>query len=162
MAEYILLGAMALVVVALLFLRANAAVCFLALCAGSVLVASSGDNMSLVASSLTSGMSSAAYVARIVLIAVPFLACLYITRGQVSKALMPFSLIPAVCAALLAALLLTPLLPPELEVQVTATQTWELLMQYREPITGVGVVSSIILLSFTVKKPKDKHKKGHH
>lgn len=162
MAEYVLLGAMALIIVVLLYLRSNAAVCFLALCAGSVLVASSGDNMSLVASSLTSGMSLAAYIAQIILMTVPFLACIYITRGQVPRSLMLFSLIPAVCAALLASVLIVPLLMPEVETQVTATQTWEVLMQYKEPITGVGVVSSIILLSFTVKKPKDKHKKGRH
>lgn len=162
MVEYILIGASALIVVALLMLRANAAICFMALCAGSVLVASSGDNMGLFATSLTSGMSAASYVARIALLTVPFLACLFITRGQVHKVLLPFSLIPSVCMALLTVLLLVPLLSSEFVAQVVVTQTWDLLQQYKEPITGIGVVSSVVFLSFTMKKPKDRHKKGHH
>lgn len=162
MTEYILMAAMAALTVLILFLRANAAVCFMAVCAGSVLVEASGSNMGLVASSLTSGYGSASMIAQIVLLFVPLLACLWLVRGQVPKSLLILNFIPAVCTALLSAMLLIPLLPEDIRSQITDVQTWQLMTQYYEFVVGAGLVSSILLISMTIKKPHDKHKKGHH
>lgn len=162
MVEYSLLAAMSAAVVILLFLRTNTAICYLALCAGSVLLLSSGDNVGLVASSLTSGMGNAETIAKVGLLFAPLIVCAVLMRGQVSKWLLAFSLLPAVCIAFLGTVLLVPLLATGLQDSIKATGTWGMLTQYQETFTGVGLVASIMLLSMTVKRKEDKHKKGRH
>lgn len=161
MIEYILLVILAAIVVAQLFLRTNTAVAFFAVCTGSVLVAFSGDNMGLIASSLTSGMSSASNIAKIVLLFLPLLVVAIIMRGQVHKALLPLNILPAVCVSLAGLIFLYPLLDASIKTQIDSTETWQLITQYRELIIGIGIVSSVVLLAFTSRRPKDKHHKKH-
>jgi hypothetical protein len=162
MVDYSLLAAMAAVVVLLLFLRTNTAVAYLALCGGSVLLLSSGDNVGLVASSLTSGMSAAAMIAKMVLLLTPLAVTAVLLKGQVSRGLLLFSLVPALCIAFLSAVLVVPLLDDSLRITVQDTDTWNLLVQYQEMFTGVGLVASIIMIAMTLKHPHKKHKKGRH
>lgn len=162
MIEYILMGVMAALVLGLMILRTNTAICFLALCAGSVLLSSSGDNVSLLASSLTSGISTSTNVARIILLLTPFAVCAIMLRHHVHKSLMPLAFIPAVCTALLAVIFVTPLLSDGTEGSIVATETWEILIQYQELLMGLGLVTSIVLLAFTIKKPHEKHHKKRH
>lgn len=161
MIEYTLLAAMAAAIVLLLFLRTNTAVGYLALCAGSVLLLSSGDNVGLVASSLTSGMNSAAMIAKVVLLFAPLVVCSVLLRGQISRWLLVFSLIPALCISFLGTVLVVPLLSDGLRTTIQATDTWSLLVQYQETFTGVGLVASIIMISMTIRQPHGKHKKHH-
>lgn len=162
MAEYILFAAAAALIIAMLFLRTHTAICFLALCAGYVLLGVSGDNAGLLASSLTSGMSSSAMIARIALLFVPLVICGFLLRGYIANKLLVFAFIPATCTALLGVILVVPLLPAGTEQVVRQTETWSLLGQYHETIVGVGLVSATILIAVTLKRPHDKHKKGHH
>lgn len=161
MVEYSLLAAMSAVVLVLLMLRTNTAVGYLALCAGSVLLLSSGENIGLVASSLTSGMSAAATVAKLSLLFAPLVVCSVLLRRQVSKWLLVFSLIPAACIAFLGTVLAVPVLSPGLQESIKATNTWDLLVQYQETFTGIGLVVSIVLLSMTIKRKEGKNKKRH-
>jgi len=160
MVEYIMLAMMAAVVIGMLFLRTNTAVAYLALCAGSVLLLSSGENIGLVASSLTSGMSSAATIAKFMLLFAPMTVCAVLLRRQVKKWLLLFSIVPAACAAFLGTVLAVPLLSGELQDTIKATNTWDMLVQYQEAFTGIGLVASIMLLSLTIKN-KEKGKKKH-
>lgn len=162
MVDYVLLGAMAALVILLLFLRTNAAICFFALCAGSILLSSSGQNMSLIASSLTSGMSTSTNVIQIALLFTPLAVLAALLRGHVHKSAVPLGIVPAICTALLSVIFVTPLLSDGTEGAIVASQTWEILMQYQELIVGMGLVTSIVLIVMTVKKPHDKHKKGKH
>lgn len=162
MIEFALLAAMAAVVVVLLFLRTNTSIGYLALCAGSVLLLSSGDNVGLVASSLTSGMSSAAMIAKIALLVTPLVICSILLRKQVSRWLLLFSLVPAVCVAFLGTVLIVPLFSDGLRTSIQATDTWSLLVQYQETFTGIGLVASIMMIAMTIKNPHDKHKKKRH
>lgn len=162
MIEFALLAAMAAVVVVLIFLRTNTAIGYLALCAGSVLLLSSGDNVGLVASSLTSGMSSAAMIAKIALLVTPLVICSILLRKQVSRWLLLFSLVPAVCVAFLGTVLIVPLFSDGLRTSIQATDTWSLLVQYQETFTGIGLVASIMMIAMTIKNPHDKHKKKRH
>lgn len=162
MIEYVLLGAMAAVILAMLALRTNTAICFLALCAGSVLLSSSGVNFSLVASSLTSGMDTSTNVARIVLLFAPLVVCMVALRKHLKKYQVVLGFIPAVATAMLGAIFVAPELSDGTEGALAGTQTWEILMQYQEFIVAFGLVASIILIVLTVKKPQEKHKKGRH
>ena len=162
MIDYILMGVMAAMVLLMLILRTNTAICFFALCAGSILLSSSGDNMSLIASSLTSGVSGSSNFVRIALLLAPLVVCIFLLRKQVPKGLMPMAIIPAICTAALTILLVTPLLAEDLQAKIAVTETWEVLMQYKEPLVGIGLVVSVVLIALTVRRPHDKHKKGKH
>ena len=156
------MAAMAAVVVLLLVLKTNTAVCFLALCAGSVLLSASGDNIGLVATSLTSGAGLSSNIAQILLLLVPLLVCMVVMRAQLHRAMLPISFFPAVCTALLGALFVIPLLPDNVKQAVTSGQTWSLLQQYQISIVGLGLVISLVMVALTSKKSSDKHKKGNH
>lgn len=162
MVEYVLLGAMAALVLAMLALRTNTAICFLALCAGSVLLASSGDNMSLVASSLTSGLDSSTNVMRIVLLFAPLVVVMVALRKHLKKYQLALGFVPAVTTAFLAAIFVAPELSDGTQGTLYATETWRQLTQYQEFIVAFGLVSSIILVVLTIKKPESRHKKGKH
>lgn len=159
MAEYILMGVMAAMVLLLLILKTNTAVCFLALCAGSVLLAASGENAGLIATSLTSGNGTSSNVVKVVMLLVPLAVCMILLRNQMPTHLMPLAFIPAVATALLATLLTVPLLPDNIRQPIVVTETWEILRQYQEAITGIGLISSLVLLSMSLKRPHGKHKK---
>lgn len=150
------------IVLALLWLRSNVAICFLALCGGSVLLASSGENLSLIASSVTSGIDGSTNIAKIALLLVPLITCAFITRRQAPKSLFAISFVVAISTALLTLLFIEPLLSEDLQNQVIETETWALLEQYREFIVGVGLVVSIVLISMTIRRPHDKHHKKKH
>lgn len=162
MTEYILLAVAAAIVVIMLVMRTHTAICFLALCAGSVLLGVSGDNVALLASSLTSGMSYAAMTARIILLFVPLAVCVVALRGYIRKSLLPLAFVPAVSTALLAVMLSVPLLTDSTETTLRQTETWAILVQYQEFIVGVGMVAALALIIATIKKPQGKHKKHRH
>ncbi len=162
MTEYILLASMAAVVVLLVILRTNTAICFLALCAGTVLLASSGANTSLIASSLTSGVSSSANIARIALLFAPLLAAALLLRNHLHKSLLPLAVVPAIATAFLGAIFIAPELSSGAESTIVNTETWRLLVHNQEAIVVFGLAVSILMIAMTVKKPHDKHKKGRH
>jgi hypothetical protein len=162
MIEYVVLALVAAVVLLMLVLRTNTAISFLALCAGSVLLMSSGTNSALIASSLTSGLDSSANAVRIVLLCVPLVVCMIMLRGHLKKSQLPFAFLPAVATALLAVIFVSPELSDSTEVALTNTTTWSLLLQYQEAVVVVGLVSSLILLLVTSKKPEDRLHKGKH
>jgi hypothetical protein len=163
MTEYIMLGVMAAVILVQLLLRTNVAIAFFALCAGSVLLSATGDEASLVASSLTSGIDTSTNVVKIVLLFAPFAVCVVLLRKHLSAALLPMALIPAACSALLGAIFVTPLLTDGTEGAIMQTQSWEVMVQYQEPIVVLGLVFSMVLVALTIKKPHSKsHKKRGH
>lgn len=162
MVEYVLMAVMAAFAVLLIFLRTNAAVSFFAVCAGSILLNSVGSDMGLIASSLSSGFGAAPSITNIILLVLPVLVCAWLARQQVPKSLTLLNLLPAVCSSLLLTLMLVPLLDENIRNQIQDTETWTLLTQYNQFIVGVGLVSSVVLVSMTIKKPHEKHGKKHH
>ena len=162
MVEYILIAVAAAVLLAQLLLRTNTAIAFFALCTGSVLLDATGENASLLASSLTSGIDTSTNIVKIVLLLAPFVICIILLRKHVSATLLPLAFLPATCSALLAIIFSVPLLSDGTEGAIVLTQTWEILAQYQEPLVVFGLVTSMVLVAVTIKKPHHPHKKGHH
>lgn len=164
MSEYLLLGGMAAVLLLLFLLRTNTGIVFLTLCAGTLLLSATGSDVSLFASSLSSGASASSGVAKIALLTLPALCLAAFLRKQIPRHKWLFGIVPGVAAALLAPLLIVPLLSGGVQGSIGSTDTWDLLTQYQGTIVAVGVIASIITIAFTVSKPhdKDKHKKGRH
>lgn len=162
MTDYVLLIIMAAVLLGLLLLRTHTAIVFFALCAGQVLMNASGENVGLVATSLTSGMSSSSNIAQVVLLLAPAVACAIILRGHLTAAILPLAFLPAAATALLGALFVTPQLAAGAAVTISATETWSLLSQYQEPVVVIGLVSSIVLIALTIRHPHTRHHKKKH
>ncbi len=165
MTEYILLGAMAAIIVLLMFLRTNTGIVFLALCSGTVLLGATGADASLFASSLSSGLAVSTDMARIGLLILPAITCAAFLRKQIPRHKLFFAAVPAIAIALLLVLLVVPLLSQSLQDRVGATDVWSLMAQYQSVVVAAGVAASIVTIAFTVVKPengKGKHKKGKH
>ncbi len=165
MTEYILLGIMAVVTVLLLLMRTNTGVVFLALCAGTLLLSAAGVEVSLFASSLSSGLNASVGIAKIAVLLSPALVCAVFLRKQIPRSKAIFAFVPALAIALLAALLVVPLLSEGLQGSIGSTEIWEILHSYQSPIVTTGIVASVITIAFTISKPdhgKEKHKKGKH
>jgi len=163
MVEYIILGTMALVTVMLLMLRTNTGVVFLSLCAGTMLLNATGADASLFASSLSSGADISGSVAKIAVLLLPAVITSLFLRKHVSHGQILITFVPAVATAMLGVLLVVPLLSSSVQASVGSTEVWSMLTQYQGTIVTIGIVSSIICIVLTVKKPHHvKHRKGKH
>ncbi|MCA9347881.1 hypothetical protein KC867_00565 [Candidatus Saccharibacteria bacterium] len=159
MAEYVLIAFVVLFSLLLVVLRANSAIAFMALCLGSLLVSGVGDSAGLLASSLTSGASLASSISKLVVLLLPLVLVVFLTRGQIKKSQLFINLLPAVASALLGVVLAESLMPGSWSEGFRATEFWTYISDYYEFILGVGAFVSILLISITNRRPSDKHHK---
>jgi uncharacterized MnhB-related membrane protein len=162
MIEYLLLAIMAVATLLLLILRTNTALCFLALCAGYVLLGASGDNAGLIATSLTSGAQAADTIVRLTLLLSPLLVITFLFKKQLSNGVILLSVVPALATAALGVLFVVPVIGGELAANISATELWRRLTVFQEFIVGVGIVVSVIVMAITLRKMDTSHKKGRH
>jgi len=154
-------AAIALPALLMLWLRTNAAVVFLALCAGNVLVTLSGKDAQLLTSSFTSGNQVAAHAVMIIMLLLPAVLMIFILRKTVAKSKMPFQLLPAVATGVVGILLVVPQLTPLAQSTVAANQVWQQLLLYEEFILLVGVFGSLLVAGVSKHHKSDDHKKKH-
>ncbi len=157
--EIILGAAVGLVAILLLVLRTNAGVVFFSLCAGSVLATQLGGKASLLSSSVIKNGDINHGVIYIAMIVLPALLSAFFMRGSVKSSRMIFNLVPAVAVGALMALLVVPLLPGELRLQLSNNVTWDILQQYQPAILVGGIISSVLLLALTSHRKDKKHHK---
>jgi Ca2+/H+ antiporter len=156
----VLIGLVLLPIVLLFLLRVNAALVFLSLCLGNVLVQFAGDD----ATSIVSGASSSAYATastiQLALLVAPAFLTIIFMMGTVHDKKKFFNIIPAAATGLLLALLAIPLLPPGLAHNITALDQWQ---QVTDMQSGVVALSTLVCLVFLwSSRPKhDKHSKKH-
>jgi hypothetical protein len=155
----VLIVAIAVPVLLLVLLRANAAVVFLSLCAGSLLVRFIGDDANLVGSAVANNSHIVSQYSEIVLLFLPVLLAIFITRKSVPASKLLFNVIAAVAFALLAVVLTVPLLPAGAQHVVVSTQGWKLLEHNKSLVVGAGVLASLIVLWIVQPRPGKRH---HH
>jgi hypothetical protein len=162
----VLIAVMAIApVVLLLLLRVNAAMVFLSLCLGSVLVQFVGrDAQSLV--NLFSGTHAVnSYGVSLGLLLLPavftMLVMIATVRGKIALIL---NLLPALSVGLLALLLAEPLFSPGLRGTIGATSAWQQVERAQVLVVSLGAIISLLFL--WLQRPKraahDKHKRGQH
>lgn len=152
MTSLIVLAALAAVpVILIVFLRVNAAIAFMSLCLGSVLVTYTTSDAASIASGLASHPSSS--VVRwisIALLLVPFILATLFTRKNVKgKAKHVLNFIPALATGVLLALLVTPLLGGSLQNQVQDQELWHTLDNLQTAILLGGAFFSLLFLLIT-------------
>ncbi len=144
----ILMGLIAVVpIVLIILLRTNAALVFLALCAGDVLSKYLGDDVVRMYQTFSSntGGNDLAYV-RIGLLLLPAILTLVFLSRSVSGARHAINVVPAVLTGAVTSLLVVPLLPAGSKFSIYGTQAWSVIQQFQGVIVGAAVLASMLML----------------
>ncbi len=141
-------------------LRANGAVVFFALCAGSVLATFvSSDSANILNSFIPkSGTVNLSLVQLALLYAPAFFAALLL-RKSLSGTKAMFNIVPAVATGTVGALLAVPLLPGGVHHNIISNSVWTSIDQYQSLIVAVAVLISLIGIRLNRSKSS---KKGKH
>ncbi len=159
MIPLIVLGALvALPVLLALILRVNALFVFLSIGAGYFLQFALSDDVDLAFATVIRG-SNSIVVARLVLLFLPLLLTLFLTRKSQGKSLI-LQIVPLIFSALLLVTITLPLLPPGTEGAIYDTPYGNNLRQAGDLIMSVAVVSNLVLL-WMLHKPAKSHGKHH-
>jgi hypothetical protein len=140
------------------FLKSNAALSFLALCGGFAVITLSGSDIQhlIGQTKITSLTSNNIDLA---LLIVPLLFSLFFTfRSVSSKNGRLFSIVPALCAGGLLAIVAAPMLSSGLQADVTDSKFWHDLQNIQSYVVGVGLLASLLLLWSGGAKHAKKHK----
>jgi hypothetical protein len=156
----VLIGLVALPVVLLFLLRVNAALVFLSLCLGNVLVQFAGSDAVSIVSGASSGANLTASTIQLGLLVAPAFLTIIFMMGTVTDKKKFFNIIPAIATGVLLTLLAVPLLPPGLAHNILALDQWQ---QIIDAQSGVVAASTLVCLVFLwASRPKhDKHGKKH-
>ncbi len=158
--EVALIAAAVLTTLLLLILQTHAAIVFLSLCAGSVLIAYIGNDAQNAASVFSLGASNNSdYIVRIVILLVPVVLSALALRGTMQGPRLIMNLVPAIAVGLLSVLLVVPLLPPGLEESIQRARSWQELVRYQDMVVFIGAVSSLLILWLSHRSSKKEHGK---
>ena len=138
------------------FLKSNAALGFLALCAGFVLSTSVIGNLKHLLSE--TNLSVTNDTLGLILLLVPLVGTLLLTRRTHSKGVgLLLQLAAALAAGGLLALSAGPLLATSSQFNVTSSSFWMDLQNIQAGIIGVGAFISLVLIWFASSKHPKKH-----
>ncbi|MGH7157994.1 MAG: hypothetical protein ACREGD_02870 [Candidatus Saccharimonadales bacterium] len=143
-----LIIALAAPVVVLTVLRVNAALVFLSLCLGAVLVEYvAGEANSLITLfSEQAGSVSASTMQLVLLLTPAIVTCIVTIFSLHGKTKMLLNVLPAVAAGSLALLLVVPLLPTGLRFELESQEVWRHLVKAQALVVGVGALASLNFL----------------
>lgn len=162
MAPLIILAALVLLpLLAALLFRSNGAVAFLSVCFGSILSSLVSDDVSDFLTGFTPIDGSAVTEwTRVVLVVLPLLVGLFVTRKSVSASKQLLNFIPALAAGLLLALFAVPVLPESVQGMVTSNEFWDSILNLETAVVLVGALTAYALFLFLRPRHKDDEK-GH-
>ncbi|MEK7599654.1 MAG: hypothetical protein AAB462_01290 [Patescibacteria group bacterium] len=151
-------------VVVLMALRINAALVFLSLCLGSVLVqfiASDATSfVELFSARAPEGVDTGVNTVSIALLLLPvILTAIFMIRTVQGKGRLALNLLPAVGVGLLGGLLIVPLLSPGLSHNIVNSSLWTETVRAQDLIVGVSAL--VCLLVLWMQRPKTGHSKHH-
>jgi hypothetical protein len=166
MSPLVLLIIMAVIpVILLMVLRVNAAIVFLSLCLGSVLVRFVGSDTQSFVNLLTPSKLFSGYGVLLALLLLPAIFTMVVMIGTVhGKFGLIFNLLPALSVGLLAVLLAEPLFSAGLRGSIGTTAVWHDVVRAEVLVVGVGSLVSLLFL--WLQRPKrsggEKHGRGRH
>lgn len=146
-------------------LRINAALVFLSLCLGDVLIQfvapDANQFVTLFSAHGTKAVSSNSYTMQIILLALPVvLTAVFMIRTVKGYGKLALNILPAAGVGLLGALLLTPLLPRGMSIGIIDSPLWSQLQKGEDLIVGLSAL--ICLLVLWLQRPKTGHDKEKH
>jgi hypothetical protein len=158
-----LIIALALPVLIFVVLRVNAAMVFLSLCLGEILVqyvAQAANDMLKGSMPHVSQVSTSTL--QIVVLLAPAVVTTIVTAFSLHSRLKTFgNIVPAVGAGALAVLLAVPLLPTALRLSLETQTTWQYLSNAEALVIGVGGLVSLVFLWAQRASFKQRDKRRH-
>lgn len=154
----VVLSAIVLVpVVILMLLRINAALVFLSLCLGNVLVQfiapDASSFMALFSMRPLHDVDTGSDTIKLVLLLLPVvLTAVFMIRTVRGGARLALNLLPAAGVGLLGGLLVVPLLPPDLSDEIINSSLWSQVQQAQNLIVGVSALVCLFVL--WLQRPK--------
>jgi hypothetical protein len=142
-------------------LRVNAAMVFLSLCLGQVLVTFVGTDAASTVGILASDGSTNPSVVSLCLLLIPAVfTTLIMMRTIKGKFKLILNVLPAISVGVLMLLLVEPLLSPGLQAAVESTDAWYLITKLQAFVVGVSAIISIFFL--WLQRPKHHKEDKHH
>jgi uncharacterized membrane protein len=153
-----LLIAIALPAVIVIVLRSDAAVVFLSLCAGSLLVHYAGNDAGLVGSAIGNNSAVTGQYFQLGLLLVPTALSAVMLKKSMRGGKVVLNVLPAIAVGLVGVLLAVPLLPNGISDAITKTSGWSMLHGNQELVVAASVLVSLVSLWVahlgSGKKPK--------
>ena len=148
-----------------LFFRINAAIVFLSLCLGSVLVQFVGPDASTILSSASArsvGQASNQYLVNLGILLLPvILTSVIMVKSVKGHAHVAYNLLPALGASALGTLLVVPLMAPGLTGTLMRLPLWTELESLQTLIISVSTLLTLLFL--WMQRPKHSHdESGKH
>jgi hypothetical protein len=142
-------------------LKVNAAILFMSLCVGEVLVIFVSNNATSYLSPLyPTGHISFSSMRLLLLLLPPVLTLLLMFHSVVGKSKLILDLVPGIATGLLLALLLVPILPAALSLNIQGTRIWHNYYHYQTVIVVFGALSSIVFM--LLGRQNTKHSGSGH
>jgi hypothetical protein len=158
MSPQIVLGTIVLAPVALLLLlRVNAALVFLSLCLGDVLVQfvapDANSFLTLFAAHVPKGIDTGNDNVKLLLLLFPVvLTAIFMIRTVKSYGRLALNILPAAGVGLLGGLLVVPLLPPGVSHNIVNSSLWSQVQRTQDLIVGASAL--VCLLVLWLQRPK--------
>jgi hypothetical protein len=166
MSPELLLGVIvAAPVILLMVLRVNAALVFLSLCLGSVLVQFTANDANsflttFSGSHTVTSVTTTNSNVKIFLLLIPVvLTTIFMIKTVKSKSQLLLNVLPAAGVGLLGALLVVPLLPPGTASTIIDSSLWEQVQRAQGLIVGASTVVCLVVLWLQRPKTGGKHRK---
>ena len=163
--EFTLAAIVAIPAIVLMVLRINAALVFMSLCLGNVLVqfvASDASNWLTTFSSshTTTVVTTTNSNIKIALLLLPaVLTAIFMIRTVKDGPQLLLNLLPSIGVGVLGALLIVPLLSPGTSHNIVASQLWWNAQQAQNLIIGLSAVVCLVVL--WMQRPSAGHKRHH-
>lgn len=162
---YILILLLAVPLVVLMVLRINAALVFLSLCLGNVLVQFIGSDAGTILTSATARAPGStppgqSYINLILLLLPVVLTMVIMIHSVRGKARLAFNFLPAIGVSTLGVLLAVPLLSAGLTGSITSLPLWRELENLQTLILSISTL--LCLLFLWMQRPKAHKDDGKH
>lgn len=147
-------------------LRVNAALAFLALCLGYVMVQfiapDANQFLTLFSAHVPKGADIGNQYIKIILLLLPLiLMMIFMFRSVKGHSKLAINIIPAICVGLLLSLMLVPLLSSSLSQSIVKSDIWHNLQRSQDLIVSISGLTCLVIL--WLQRPKHIHSKdkGH-
>ena len=153
-------------VVLLVLLRVNAALVFLSLCLGDVLVQfvapDANTFFQLFSAKVPAGLDTGNDNLKIALLLFPVvLTAIFMIRTVSGTGRLALNVLPAIGVGLLGALLIVPLLPPGLSHNIVRSDLWDQVQKLQTLIVGASALTCLLVLWLQRPHAGAKHGKKH-
>lgn len=161
--DLILILALSLPILLFLILRVNAAMVFLSVCLGAVLVDHVSSDANLIVNSFSPTTNSLSQTTiELLLLLVPTIITAIIMSFSLHGKLRVFlNLFPAAASSMILVLLAVPMLPRGLAFELMTQPTWRMLSNAEALVVGVGALVSLFFLWMQRRNFRHQDKRKH-